>query len=141
MRTCYICYFKTIPIEGLKWQELCMTVKPIHRLQGFLLSKNAKFVIYCQLSAERTAAVESRANKDKLCARRAYYSDADVAALLDISIGRLRNKISAGDPLPPRLQVDGFRKRLWPCQAFHEWLRQFEKAQINRQRDGSIRRS
>ena len=118
-----------------------MTVKPIHRLQGFLLSKNAKFVIYCQLSAERTAAVESRESTDKPGARSAYYSDADVAALLDISIGRLRNKISAGDPLPPRLQADGFRKRLWPCQAFHEWLRQFEDAQINRQRDGFLRRS
>jgi hypothetical protein len=118
-----------------------MTVKPGHRSQGFSLSKNAKLVIYSQLSAERTATVESRANTDKLCAGRAFYNDADVAALLDISIGRLRNKISAGDPLPPRLQADGFRKRLWPCQAFHEWLRQFEKAQINRQRDGLIHRS
>ena len=118
-----------------------MTVKPGHRLQGFSLSKNAKFVIYSQLSAERTAVVESRANTDKLCAGRAYYSDADVAALLDISIGRLRNKISAGDPLPPRLQADGFRKRLWPCEAFHEWLRKYEGAQINRQRNGFLRRS
>ncbi len=111
------------------------------QIAGVLLSKNAKFVIYCQLSAERTAAVESREGTDKPGARSAYYSDADVAALLDISIGRLRNKISAGDPLPPRLQADGFRKRLWPCQAFHEWLRQFEDAQINRQRDGFLRRS
>ena len=119
-----------------------MTVKPGHRLQGFSPSKNAKFVIYSQLSAERTAAVESRVNTDKPGAGRAYYSDADVAALLDISIGRrLRNKISAGDSLPPRLQADGFRKRLWPCEAFHEWLRKYEGSQINRQRDGFLRRS
>ena len=78
---------------------------------------------------------------DKLGAGGAYYSDADVAALLGISVAGLRNKISAGDPLPPRLQADGFRKRLWPCHAFHEWLRQFEEAQINRQRDGFLRRS
>ncbi len=116
-----------------------MTVKPGHRLQGFSLSKNAKFVIYSQLSAERTAAVEFRANTDKLGAGRAHYSDADVAALLDISIGQLRNMISAGDPLPPRLQAGGFRKRLWPFQAFHEWLRKYDSAPINRHRDGFLR--
>ncbi len=118
-----------------------MTVKAGHSLQGFSLSKTAKFVIYSQLLAERTAAMALGANTDKPSGGRGYYSDADVAALLDISIGRLRNKISAGDPLPPRLQADGFRKRLWPCQAFHEWLGQFEKAQMNCQRDGFIRRS
>ena len=118
-----------------------MTAKPIHKLQGFSLSKNAKFVIYSKLSAVRTAAVESRPNTDKPSAGGAYYSDADVAALLGISVGALRNKISAGDPLPPRLQPDGCRMRLWPCDAFHEWLRKYEGAQINRQRDGFLRRS
>ena len=117
-----------------------MKLKPAHRLQGFSLSKNSDFIIYSQLSAEHTAAVGSWVSTEKLGAGSAYYSDADVAALLNISIGRLRNKISAGDPLPPRLQADGFRKRLWPCHAFHEWLRQFEEAQINRQRDGFLRR-
>lgn len=78
---------------------------------------------------------------DKVGAAREYYSDADVAALLGISVAALRNKISAGDPLPPRLQADGLRKRLWPCDAFHEWLKQFEEARVSRQRNGLLRRS
>ena len=33
-----------------------------------------------------------------------YYTDKEVAGLLGISLGRLRNKLSAGQPLPPRIQ-------------------------------------
>ena len=33
-----------------------------------------------------------------------YYTDNEVAGLLGISLGRLRNKLSAGQPLPPRIQ-------------------------------------
>ena len=54
-----------------------------------------------------------------------YYRDSEVADLLGISLGRLRNKLCAGNPLPPRIEPPGCRHRLWPCQAFHEWLEQF----------------
>ncbi len=54
-----------------------------------------------------------------------YYTDTDIAGLLGISLGRLRNKLSAGNPLPPRIQPPGCRGRLWPCNAVHEWLDQF----------------
>lgn len=54
-----------------------------------------------------------------------YYSDNDIARLLGISLGRLRNKLSAGSPLPPRIQPPGCRHRLWPHQAVHDWLAQF----------------
>ncbi len=54
-----------------------------------------------------------------------YYSDSEIAGLLGISVGRLRNKLCAGSPLPPRIQPPGCRNRLWPCQAVHEWLEQF----------------
>ncbi len=54
-----------------------------------------------------------------------YYNDADVARLLGISIGRLRNKLVAGNPLPPRIQPPGCRQRLWLRSAVHEWLEQF----------------
>ena len=54
-----------------------------------------------------------------------YYSDAEMAGLLGISLGRLRNKLCAGSPLPPRIQPPGCRNRLWPCQAVHDWLQQF----------------
>lgn len=54
-----------------------------------------------------------------------YYTDQDVAQLLGISVGRLRNKLTAGNPLPPRIQPPGCRNRLWPCNAVHEWLQQF----------------
>ena len=54
-----------------------------------------------------------------------YYEDAQVAALLGISVGLLRNKLTAGNPLPPRIQPPGSRHRLWPRQAVHAWLEQF----------------
>ena len=54
-----------------------------------------------------------------------YYSDDEVARLLGITVGRLRNKLSAGSPLPPRIQPPGCRYRLWPCAEVHEWLAQF----------------
>ncbi|MCU7838978.1 MAG: hypothetical protein KZQ94_06335 [Candidatus Thiodiazotropha sp. (ex Troendleina suluensis)] len=54
-----------------------------------------------------------------------YYTDNEIAGLLGISLGRLRNKLSAGQPLPPRIQPPGCRNRLWPSQAVHEWLAQF----------------
>ncbi|MEW8036770.1 MAG: hypothetical protein AB2817_11935 [Candidatus Thiodiazotropha sp.] len=54
-----------------------------------------------------------------------YYTDNEIAGLLGISLGRLRNKLSAGQPLPPRIQPPGCRNRLWPSQAVHAWLEQF----------------
>ena len=54
-----------------------------------------------------------------------YYNDRDIARLLAISIGRLRNKLTAGCPLPPQIQPPGCRNRLWPKAAFHAWLEQF----------------
>lgn len=55
----------------------------------------------------------------------AFYTDIHIAALLGVSIGRLRNKLSAGHPLPPRIQPPACRHRLWPRQAVHDWLDQF----------------
>ena len=54
-----------------------------------------------------------------------YYTDTDIAGMLGITLGRLRNKLCAGSPLPPRIQLPGCRNRLWPCQAVHDWLEQF----------------
>ena len=54
-----------------------------------------------------------------------YYTDTEIAGLLGITLGRLRNKLCAGSPLPPRIQPRGCRNRLWPCQAVHDWLEQF----------------
>ena len=54
-----------------------------------------------------------------------YFTDTEIAGLLGISLGRLRNKLCAGSPLPPRIQPPGCRHRLWPCQAVHDWLEQF----------------
>jgi len=58
-----------------------------------------------------------------------YYTDKEVAGLLGISLGRLRNKLSAGQPLPPRIQPPGCRNRLWCCEAVHDWLAQFTVAE------------
>ena len=53
------------------------------------------------------------------------YTDTETADLLGISLGRLRNKLFAGQPLPPRIRPPGCRNRLWPGQAVHAWLEQF----------------
>lgn len=53
------------------------------------------------------------------------YSDIEFAGLLGISLGRLRNKLCAGKPLPPRIQPPGCRRRLWPRHEVHERLEQF----------------
>ena len=37
-----------------------------------------------------------------------YYNDDEVANLLGISLGRLRNKLCAGNPLPPRIEPPAF---------------------------------
>ncbi len=54
-----------------------------------------------------------------------YYTDKDIARLLGISLGRLRNKLTSGSPLPPRIQPPGCCHRLWPREAVHTWLEQF----------------
>lgn len=51
-----------------------------------------------------------------------YYTDLDACALLDISLSRLRARISEGKPLPPRIEVPNSRTRLWLKKDFHDWL-------------------
>ena len=69
-----------------------------------------------------------------------YYTDKEVARLLCISLGRLRNKLCAGNPLSPRLQPPGCRHRLWPCRAVHDWLEQFSISVANWPQAGNERR-
>lgn len=54
-----------------------------------------------------------------------FLHDEDVAALLRVSLKSLRNKIEAGDPLPPSSQPPGMRVRLWPKKQVDEWILQF----------------
>ena len=51
-----------------------------------------------------------------------YYTDEEVAALLGITLKRLRNKLHAQQPLPPRIQPPGCRKRLWPKKEVNDWF-------------------
>ena len=60
-------------------------------------------------------------SRDKEC----YLTDDEVASLLGVSVSRLRNKISARQPLPPYILPTGCRKRLWPYQQVHDWLAGF----------------
>ena len=53
-----------------------------------------------------------------------YYTDQELAGLLGIGVGRLRNKISAGHSLPPRIEPPGMKNRLWPVEKVHSWLEQ-----------------
>jgi len=70
----------------------------------------------------------------------AYYTDQDIAQLLGVSIGRLRNKLTAGSPLPPRIQPPGCRNRLWPREAVHAWLEQFLVTSVEEPRPEQPRR-
>ena len=69
-----------------------------------------------------------------------YYTDDEVADLLGISLGRLRNKLCAGNPLPPRIEPPGCRHRLWPSRAVHDWLEQFTIKVMDQPRVGGERR-
>ena len=66
-----------------------------------------------------------------------YYTDDEVADLLGISLGRLRNKLCAGNPLPPPIEPPGCRHRLWPRQAVHDWLEQFMISVVEQPRAGN----
>jgi hypothetical protein len=70
----------------------------------------------------------------------AYYRDSEVTELLGISLGRLRNKLCAGNPLPPRIEPPGCRHRLWPCQALHDWLEQYTIDILDRSQSGKEHR-
>ncbi len=54
-----------------------------------------------------------------------YYHDDDIADLLGISVAGLRNKVDAGDALPPHTKLPRIRARLWPKKETHDWIRQF----------------
>ncbi len=82
--------------------------------------------------------MEPSVTADNVAYESEYYDDVEIAALLGISVGRLRNKISAGDPLPPRVRPVGCHKRLWPRQPVHEWLRRFGEQGVRK--DGFLPR-
>lgn len=109
-----------------------------HRLLGFSLFKPSLPVIYSSCSDIHRDCLELTVIAKKAADENEYYDDVEIAALLGISLGRLRNKISAGDPLPPRVRPAGCHKRLWPRQAVHEWLRRFGD-EVGR-RDGFLSR-
>jgi len=54
-----------------------------------------------------------------------YYTDKEIAALLRITVPRLRNKLNDGCPLPPRIKPPACRHRLWPKEQVHQWLNQY----------------
>lgn len=60
--------------------------------------------------------------------RNDFYTDKELAELLQISLGALRNKISAGERLPPRIQVPGCKYRLWKKADVHAWLDRYTVA-------------
>jgi len=66
-----------------------------------------------------------------------YYTDQEVAHLLGVSLGRLRNELCAGNPLPPSIEPPGCRHRLWPCQVVHDWLEQFTVSVVDRPQSGN----
>lgn len=54
-----------------------------------------------------------------------FFHDEEVAALLQISVGALRNKVLRGDPLPPYMMPPKMRVRLWPNKEVGQWLFKF----------------
>ena len=54
-----------------------------------------------------------------------FMDDVEVANLFGISIKALRNKLSSGDMLPPRIQPPGCKTRLWPRNDVYDWLKKY----------------
>ena len=109
-------------------------------MSGFSMFKPSHYVIYSRSSDIHWERLEPLVTSNKVASESEYYDDVDIAALLGISVGRLRNKISAGDPLPPRVRPLGCQKRLWPRQPVHEWLRQFGEQSGGGRKDGFLPR-
>ena len=67
---------------------------------------------------------EERALFNKLRQRigRRYLYDKELAARLQITVQSLRNAISLGDPLPPRIQIPNKAVRLWERDAADDWF-------------------
>jgi len=90
-------------------EEVFMRKQTHHTPLGFSLSGASRAVIYWLYDVKHTtteAPVADEASNTDF----AYYDDAEVAKLLGVWVARLRNKISAGEPLPPRLRAKGRRK-------------------------------
>ena len=51
-----------------------------------------------------------------------YYTDIQIADLMQISLSRLRAKICHGSPLPNRIELPESRTRLWKRDEVHDWL-------------------
>ena len=83
---------------------------------------------------------ESSMTAENVSSELGYYDDDDIAQLLGISVGRLRNKISAGDPLPIRLRPEGCYKRLWPRQSVHDWLEKYREQDGGHRKPGFLSR-
>ncbi len=92
-------------------REVAILAIPCVRLQ-VIVSTTTQFVI------ERRGVMTREYPKHM----ESYLTDGDVAALLGISVTSLRNKVSAGVPLPPYIRPSGCRKRLWPCRQVQDWL-------------------
>lgn len=52
----------------------------------------------------------------------AYLTVDDLAALLRLAPGTIRNKLSRGESLPPSVRLPGCRRRLWREHEVKEWL-------------------
>ncbi len=105
------------------------------------MANASHYVIYSRYPDIHCERLEALVTSNNVASESGYYDDADMAKLLGISVGRLRNKISADDPLPPRVRPDGCHKRLWPRESVHEWLRQFRGQGVGRRKDGFLPRS
>ena len=64
----------------------------------------------------------SDVNNQQIIVSQTYPSDLELATFLWITVARLRNRVSVGEPFRPHIPPPGGRKRLWPAQSVHDWL-------------------
>ena len=55
-----------------------------------------------------------------------YGNDDDICKVFGISKSRLRAKLSANEPLPPRIEIPESRVRLWRMSEVYNWINKFE---------------
>ena len=53
--------------------------------------------------------------------------DREVAALMGISVSRLRMRISAGEPMPPYILLPNSKFRRWIEEDVLEWMRKYQR--------------
>jgi hypothetical protein len=78
-----------------------------HGLSGFPMLHSSRIAYFSRCVGDHRQSVEHAVTSNQEACDNTRYENADVAELPGISVGRLRDKLRAGDPLPSRVWPTG----------------------------------